>query len=368
VLDDRLEHLEIHIGALTDAAALRRLFMKVRTALGPIRGVVHSAAIYSDATAPGFADKSLDAMQRVLAAKVGGLETLHAVLKSDPLDFFVSLASMTGVMPRLARGAADYAMANAFVEAFTAYQDAQDGGAGRYKAIVWSDWNETGGITRVSPERAQAVAETFRGIGLRTFSNAEGRVLFERAMARKTGGTLVVVYVDPETFEAARPRLLLPGRDVSEAARAAPMPPVRDVAHHVAQWEAEARAGGCVAPERITDVIGLDDLRGLDPALIGRIHAVMFGHAKPAAMPPTPARDYRAAITTTVMGVLKLKTVSAEQPLQNYGLDSISATVLATRLERELDLEIRPQWLIEFPTIEALARHIATQAGDAARA
>jgi acyl carrier protein len=58
--------------------------------------------------------------------------------------------------------------------------------------------------------------------------------------------------------------------------------------------------------------------------------------------------------------------VSGVEPLQNYGLDSISATVLATRLEKQLKLEIRPQWLIEFPTIEALARHLTAQAGSSA--
>jgi acyl carrier protein len=58
---------------------------------------------------------------------------------------------------------------------------------------------------------------------------------------------------------------------------------------------------------------------------------------------------------------LKLKSLSASRPFQDYGLDSISAMVLATRLEKKLKRELPPQWLIEFPTVDALSRHLVAQ-------
>ncbi|NEP84980.1 MAG: acyl carrier protein [Okeania sp. SIO3B3] len=46
------------------------------------------------------------------------------------------------------------------------------------------------------------------------------------------------------------------------------------------------------------------------------------------------------------------------EPLQNYGLDSITGTQLAVALEKSLALEVRPRWLIEYPTVEALSRKL----------
>ena len=61
--------------------------------------------------------------------------------------------------------------------------------------------------------------------------------------------------------------------------------------------------------------------------------------------------------------VLKLKSLDSGQPFQNYGLDSISATILATRLEKRLQREMSPRWLIEFPTVETLSRHLIAEDG-----
>jgi acyl transferase domain-containing protein/enoyl-CoA hydratase/carnithine racemase/aryl carrier-like protein/SAM-dependent methyltransferase len=364
-LDNVVEHLEIYTGPLTDLPALRRYFMKVRATLGPIRGVIHSAAVYSDATTPAFADKKLGRMQKVWEPKVDGLESLEAVFRADTLDFFVAFSSMTGLVPHLARGAGDYAMANVFVELFTAYHNRQHG-RHPYKAIVWSDWNETGGITRIGPDKAASIRETFEQLGLRTFSNAEGRRLFDAAMA-STASHTIIGYLDRGRFAKVAPSLLFATREQSRRTAAPPSAPALKVVagpsllDHLDRWEAEKRAGATISVQSVTEVIGLDEIKSLDPSLIRRIHALLFGAVAEAA-PSTAPRDYTHAITTTVMGVLKLKTVSPEQPLQNYGLDSISATVLATRLEKMLEIEIRPQWLIEFPTIEALSRHLMAEA------
>ena len=365
-LERRVEHLDIHTGSLRDQAALRRYFMRIRATLGPIKGVVHSAGVYSDAAAPGFVEKSLARMQSVWSAKIDGIESLAAVFKADPLDFFVSFSSMTGLVPHLARGAADYAMANAYLDFFTSYRN-HENGDGRFKTIIWSDWNETGGITRVSAETAASVADTFERIGMRTFSNSEGRALFDCAMASNEGGTLIVGHVDPGKFDAARADLLLarPLRTCAAGACMAEAEPSEraSLLAQIERWEAEKRAGAIVPVEQITDVVDLEEIRMLDPGMVSRLHSVMFGEAPQAAVSSGPRFDYTEAITTTVKGVLKLKAVSPEQPLQNYGLDSISATVLATRLEKMLDIEIRPQWLIEFPTIQALARHLTARGG-----
>jgi len=365
-LDKSVDQLEIYTGSLTDRHSLRRYFVKVRATLGPIRGVVHAAGAYSDAAVPGFADKALARMQQVWEPKAAGLESLHAVFKADPLDFFVTLTSMTALVPHLARGAADYAMANAYAEFFTAHQHSETGGA-RYRTIAWSDWNETGAITRIDEAKAESIRETFYNFGLRTFSNQEGCVLFERALA-EAGSHVVIGYVDPRRFARvrdqllrARPELAWGERaDISTAPGAVPNDVIR---RHIEALKVEKLAGVEISIEDITDVVGLDEIRRLEPALIHEIHALLFG-AQATTAPARPTdTDYARVIATAVKDVLKLKSLDPTQPFQNYGLDSISATILATRLEKRLAREIPPQWLIEFASVEALSHHLRAEDG-----
>ncbi|MEE7626363.1 SDR family NAD(P)-dependent oxidoreductase [Methylobacter sp. Wu8] len=367
-LDKAVEHLHIYTGSLTGQHALKRYFKKIRAKLGPIRGVIHSAGVYSDSDTPGFVSKNLERMKQVWEPKVSGLENLHALFKADAPDFFISFSSMTGLMPHLARGAGDYAMANSFVDFFSAYQHHQNNHT-CYKTIIWSDWNQCGAITRIAGERVAAIEENFHRLGIRTFSNQEGRVLFEQAMACTGGSRVFIGYLDRQQFEQVRPQLLYANLNAVEAGKQAvaakPEAPVETVPensilHHLDQWEAEKRSGLEVPVYRITDVISLDRIKHLEPNLIHRIHKLLFaGVAQPAAQ-EQPV-DMAQVITNTVLEVLKLKSFDSTQPFQNYGLDSISAMVLATRLEKRLKQPVQPQWLIDFSTVETLSRHLTAQ-------
>jgi acyl carrier protein len=335
--------------------------VKIRATLGPIRGVVHAAAVYSDADTPGFASKALDRMRQVWEPKAAGLESLHAVFKTDPLDFFVSLTSLTGLIPHLARGASDYAMANSFVEVFTAYQNQQVGDT-RYKTVSWSDWNETGAITRIDDAKAAAIKDTFDRLGMRTFSNLEGCALFERAMACRDESRVVIGYLDQRRFKQVGSQLLYARPDRRELE-----PPTAScddqIRKHIERWKAERRSGSVISIAQITSVISLDEIKRLDPSLIHDIHDLLFGSAVPKETNEPADTDYERIIAGAVKEVLKLKNLDSGQPFQNYGLDSISATVLAARLEKKLKREMPPKWLIEFPTVETLSRHLIAQDG-----
>ena len=58
------------------------------------------------------------------------------------------------------------------------------------------------------------------------------------------------------------------------------------------------------------------------------------------------------------METLKLKSIDDAQSYQNYGLDSISSMRLANGLEKKLGQKIAPQWLIDFPTVSSLTKHL----------
>ena len=108
-------------------------------------------------------------------------------------------------------------------------------------------------------------------------------------------------------------------------------------------------------------MISLDEIKQLDPVLIHEIHALLFAKPAPAEAPQPADGDTAQIVASAVKEVLKLKSLDSEQPFQSYGLDSISATILAARLEKRLKREIPPKWLIEYPTVETLAQHLMAQ-------
>ena len=188
-------------------------------------------------------------------------------------------------------------------------------------------------------------------------------------MARRAGGRVIIGYLDRRRFEQAAPQLLHARPDglVGE-------PSVRTVTalkgiadsairEHIAQWKATKRAGAEVSVRHILDVISLDEIKQLDPILIHEIHALLFAKL-PAEAPQLADGDTAQVIASAVKEVLKLKSLDSAQPFQNYGLDSISATILAARLEKRLKREISPKWLIEYPTVETLSRYLMTQDGQ----
>jgi acyl transferase domain-containing protein/enoyl-CoA hydratase/carnithine racemase/acyl carrier protein len=375
-LDGAVADLLIYTGSLSSHEALQHYFRKIRSRLGLIRGVVHSAAVYSDPDTPGFVGKDLERMRRVWEPKVGGLESMHALFKSDSLDFFVSFSSMTGMIPHLARGAADYAMANSFVDFFSAYQHHCSGHARAiFKTIIWSDWNQTGAITRIAAEKRDGIEENFRELGIRTFSNQEGCALFAQAINCTPDSRAFIGFIDRQKFEHVRPRMLHASLAADEADDQPPSDRPKASAkafsepsflHHLDRWEAERLAGLDVSIHKITEVISLDQIKNLGPALIHRVHKLLFGAAsqqaaqqagQAAEQPP----ELPQVIARTVMEVLKLKDISPTQAFQNYGLDSISAMVLATRLEKRLKLQVQAQWLIEYSTVDSLSQHLAAQ-------
>lgn len=122
-------------GALAAASACR-------DAYGRIDGVIHSAGVLRD----GFALKKSDSdYAAVLAPKVHGATWLDMATAEDRLDFFALFSSTAGTFGSV--GQADYAFANAFLDAFAeqrARRVAKGERAGRTVSIGWPLWAEGG--------------------------------------------------------------------------------------------------------------------------------------------------------------------------------------------------------------------------------
>jgi myxalamid-type polyketide synthase MxaB len=102
----------------------------------PLRGVIHAAGLLREAL---MRNQSAETFTAVLAPKARGAWELHKLTAAIPLDLFIcfsSMASLTG-----SPGQANYAAANAFLDAFAAHRRAQGLAA---SSLQWGPWGEAG--------------------------------------------------------------------------------------------------------------------------------------------------------------------------------------------------------------------------------
>ncbi len=364
-LHRQVEHLSIYTESLTEPQQLASFFAEIRHRVGSISGVIHSAGITSDFKKPAFVTKDLAGIAAVLEPKVAGLEALARVFANDTLDFFVAFSSLTGLIPRFAKGSCDYALANAYVDWFMAYQNIQLHKQG-YKSITWVDWHETGMAARAPSCIFNAMQNNLDKIGLFTHSNQVGKELFELALQQQKAAWVLNTELDPTKFGEAAPTLLLARHRSASNSHTE----VSSIQHHIEQWEALVHKQGFIAPECVTNIISLSEIKKLEPQLIQRIYRLLFPQTTAKALdnnnhkaiafnaddsqpkqPEVPTIDVIREVATQV---LKLQGIDDNKKFQDYGLDSISATQLAIHLEKRLQKEVPPQWLLDFPTVKLL--------------
>lgn len=372
-LERQVEHLSVYTGSLTEYEQLARFFAEIRHRIGSISGVIHSAGVFSDFKQPAFAIKDLTHIAAVLEPKVAGLETLATVFQNDALDFFVAFSSLTGLIPRFAKGSCDYALANTYVDWFMAYQNIQLQKQG-YKSITWVDWHETGMATRTPSCVFRAMQNNLERIGLVTHTNAVGKLLFKIALQQHEAVWVLNTELEPTKFEKAALTLLHAREPSATDAQSKAL----SIEQQIEQWEYQVQNQGFIAPECISNVISLEEIQSLQPQLIQRIYRLLFAPnttttsdnnnhkaiATKATVDSKPKqRDalINDVIRRVVIQVLKLKEIDDNRKFQDYGLDSISATQLAIKLEKQLAREILPRWLIDYPTITLLAHHLNTK-------
>ncbi len=288
--------LEVHAGELADEAGLRRFFDGVRRRLGPVAGVVHAAGL-SDSEHPAFVKKPLANMRAVFAPKVAGLLALDRVLGAEALEFFVLFSSVATQAPLLAAGLADYAAANAFMEAYAREQAA----AGRtaFRALSWANWAETG--------MGEVKSAAYRAAGLRSLRTREGLALFDAALALPAAAHRVLL----GTAEEFAPEALT-------VAKAAPAP------------AAEARNGTA----RTDGTYGAEAVK-------------------------STARGTREALRELFSRELKIPAAELDSatPFGDFGVDSILLAELVKRVERWAETKLDPTVLLEHPTLDALAAY-----------
>ncbi|WP_421107469.1 SDR family NAD(P)-dependent oxidoreductase [Streptomyces sp. NEAU-S77] len=281
---------------------VRHLVAHVREEVGELHGIVHSAGVIRDAT---LAKKTAEEWDDVLAPKADGLVHLDRATAGEPLDFVLTFSSGSALTGN--PGQADYATANAFLDAFATLRTARVAAgerSGRTLSIAWPLWKDGGmGVDEAT------LAYLWHSRGLVPMESADGLAALVRAW-RLGAERVWVHYGDPDqalhsaTFSA-------PAR-TQGAPNAAPAPP---------PWSRPRRA----ASERA----GREALHHL--------------------------LDLFARVTK-----VPREAVDADEPIGATGLDSIMVVQLNKELAARYG-DVSKTLFYEHPTLRAVAGHLATE-------
>ncbi|MHA6832456.1 SDR family NAD(P)-dependent oxidoreductase [Ralstonia pseudosolanacearum] len=287
---------------VSDATAVSRWIDRIHAEQGALHGVIHSAGVIRDGL---ILRKSAGEFEQALAAKVAGIEALDQAIGDRPLDFLVCCSSQAA-MGNL--GQADYAAANAYMDAFMHYRQdlAADGKRkGRSLSINWPLWRDGG--MKLAPVIERQMRQQF---GIAPMPTVDGIGCLRQLLTGSVSAQGWVVYGE-------LPRLA----DIGLPA---------NVTH---QRPAEP------APERPAGSADIGDLE-----LKQRIEAFVTG------------------IVADVIQIDAAKIHPAEK-FEVYGFDSIMAVGVTLALEKHLG-SLPKTLLFEHVNVAGLTNHFAKQYRD----
>ncbi|MFE0729508.1 SDR family NAD(P)-dependent oxidoreductase [Streptomyces antibioticus] len=282
---------EYHILDVTDGRATERLVRKLTRRHKALHGVLHAAGVVHDAF---LQRKSVAEFRRVLAPKLAGCRAVDEATKGLDLDFFVLFSSVMGATGNVGQG--DYAVANAFLDAFAHHRGTQVAAGerrGRTLSVAWPLWHSGGMGTDEDTRRALRL----RG-GFLPLATDAGIDAFHRALA------------------SAEP--------------------------HVVVWAGDRAAG----ERALQDAVPAPE--AVQPAAL---RATSAGEPNDRALLARTVEFLKAALCRLTQ--LPPDEIDDAEPLGSYGMDSILATELTAGLEKTFG-SLPKTLLFEYHTLAEL--------------
>jgi len=288
---------------VSDDAAVSALLDEIHESMPPLRGIVHAAGVLDDAVVSHL---SIEKFERVMAGKIGGALAFDKHLKGEPLDFLLYYSSVAGVLG--SPGQANYAAANAMLDALAHHQRAQGIPA---TSINWGTWSEIG----------LAAAKEYRGArlasqGLEGLTRTEGTALVMRIL-ETTRAQVAAVHLNADQWCA---------------------------------FHSAAASSGFLAK-----LTGNSLTRSPRDGDSGSKLTLLRGAELCVALTEWLRQEVALVLR------LDVARIPVDKALRTLGLDSLMALELRNRLERTLSLKLSATMVWNYPTVSAIAAHLESR-------
>jgi acyl transferase domain-containing protein len=289
---------------VTNRVQLQQLIQQIEPAY-PLRGVIHSVGVLDDGV---LLQQSWKRFVKVLAPKLAGAWHLHELTKEMNLDFFVLFSSVASLLGN--HGQANYAAANAFLDAFVHYRQAQGMSA---LSINWGPWSEIGGAAALVRDNRQQLAEH----GLGVIAPQQGLDALAASLVQQTAQVGVVPLLWPQFLRTDAVHNAFFAEFTSQMVRA----------------EQTVLAATTIRPSI---------RRQLENAQPDERHTLLLTY-----------------LQQEVIRILHMTGLPNPQiGFSEMGMDSLMSIELRRKLEKGLEVSLPSTVVFEYPTIDSLAMYI----------
>ncbi|MGK8505788.1 HAD-IIIC family phosphatase [Nocardia asiatica] len=296
---------------VSDRAALAEL-LRGRT----LSGVVHAAMVLDDAT---LGSLTADRLEAVLRPKVDAAYHLHELTSDMDLSCFVLFSSVAGVLGN--PGQANYAAANAYLDALATHRAAQGRTA---QSLAWGPWS-------LDMHEVMAAADIRRmeRTGVRPFAAQDGLAAFDAAL-RRSEPVLALLRIDADAMR--------------RAPAVAPM------------------LRGLIRPSTRRAAVHRD---ATDPSVRSRFAERLRG--LPSGEAAAVAVDVVARGAAAVLGHTGADAIAPDRSFQSLGMDSLMAVELRNRLRDDTGILVPLSEIFTHQSPAALAGYLVEEAARADR-
>lgn len=284
---------------IAEKEALAALINELYEHHGVIDGIVYAAGRIVFGS---LHQKNQEDFEKVLLAKMEGISHLGECLENRQPDFVYLISSIAGLTPTWAGGMADYAAANAFLDAFA---EKQYSNTTSWISCSWGLWENTGMATSLEGDR-------FKG-----FSPEEALQIFESTLA--LGLPHVVALPDAQ-------QSLFSGSFSEKSTKSA------------------------LESEHIPDVVA---------------PIIKHETRNEPAVTKVPENDLTTLIKQLIAEAVQMpvEEIDENASFYQFGLDSLSAVDVAQKIEQQIGVALHPTILFEHDTIVSLGKYLAQHSG-----
>ncbi|MFE4062333.1 beta-ketoacyl reductase, partial [Streptomyces sp. NPDC059096] len=282
----------------------------------PLTAVVHAAGVLDDGLLDGLTPQRLTT---VLRPKTDAAWHLHELTRDLKLSAFVMFSSYAGVAG--GPGQANYAAANAFLDALAQHRRAQGLTA---HSLAWGFWEDRSELTGTLDGADLARLERS---GIRPLTAEQGLGLLDTATLLDTA-QLVPVRLDTRTLRSDEAPPLLRALARPAPRRAAAPATATDTTTGAAPADYRARLAALDGPQQ--------------QALL---HRTVVGHV------------------AAVLGHSSAESLDAGRGFLDLGMSSLTAVELRNRLNAETGLTLPSTLIFDHPDPAALVSHLRTELG-----